>query len=194
MKKLLYVDCLIRGSRSRTKRLADAFLSELGDSYEVEHLELSKTDIKPLLSEDLEKRDLLISQGKTDDPTFALARSFAEADDVLIAAPFWDLSFPSLLKVYFENISVSSLTFRYGEQGIEGLCKGRSLVFLTTRGGIYKNSPLEQGSRYVEAMSVFFGFERYVCVCAEGVDIIGMDTEKILAESCEKAKEEARKL
>lgn len=194
MKKLLYVDCLLRGDKSRTKRLADAFLSELGDSYEVEHLELVKTDLKPLLSEDLEKRDLLISQGKTDDPTFALARSFAEADDVLIAAPFWDLSFPSLLKVYFENISVSSLTFRYGEQGMEGLCKGRSLVFLTTRGGIYKNSPLEQGSRYVEAMSVFFGFERYVCVCAEGVDIIGMDTEKILADSCEKAKEEARKL
>ena len=129
MKKLLYVDCLLRGDKSRTKRLADAFLSELGDSYEVEHLELSKADIKPLLSEDLEKRDLLISQGKTDDPTFALAGSFAEADDVVIAAPFWDLSFPSLLKVYFENISVSSVTFRYGEQGMEGFARAGVLFF-----------------------------------------------------------------
>jgi len=38
--------------------------------------------------------DALIAAGSFDDPMFALARQFAAADEVVIAAPLWDLSFP----------------------------------------------------------------------------------------------------
>ena len=36
---------------------------------------------------------------------------FQRADAILIAAPFYDLSIPALLKVYIENVSVDGITF-----------------------------------------------------------------------------------
>ena len=76
--------------------MADAILSRLGD--EVTELRLEDIDF-PLVNEDfLRRRDALIAAGSLDDPMFAMARQFAAADTVVIAAPFWDLSFPAMLK------------------------------------------------------------------------------------------------
>lgn len=44
---------------------------------------------------------------------FKYAHEFANADLIVIAAPFWDLSIPALLKVYIENIAVDGITFEY---------------------------------------------------------------------------------
>lgn len=194
MKKLLFVDCLIREENSRTKIIADAFFSALSDEYTVERLVLSKAKLKPLDSKTLEKRDELLKSGKTDDEMFSLSRSFAGADAVIVAAPFWDLSFPALLKIYFENICVSGITFCCDEKGMHGMCKGKDFVYITTRGGYYGESALEQGSSYMKAMSVFLGFENFECIDAEGLDVIGADTDGIIKAACKKAKEAAEKL
>lgn len=43
-KQLLYIDCCIRGDKSRTRRLADAFLGELEPrgEFEIERLFLTE--------------------------------------------------------------------------------------------------------------------------------------------------------
>ena len=75
----------------------------------------------------LEKRDRLLREGDFDNPVFAYARQFAQADEIIIAAPFWDLSFPAVLKSYLEQINVVGITFRYTPEGIpEGLCRADS--------------------------------------------------------------------
>ena len=57
------------------------------------------------------------------DPLFRYAKQFAQAADIVVAAPYWDLSFPSILKVYLEQICVTGLTFQYTPEGIpEILC------------------------------------------------------------------------
>ena len=59
------------------------------------------------------RRDRLLSTGNYSDPSFNLARSFAAADLIVIAAPFWDLSFPAALKQYFEQINAIGITCLY---------------------------------------------------------------------------------
>ena len=116
------------------------------------------------------------------------ARQFAGADVVVVAAPFWDLSFPAILKVYIENVSVEGITFRTAEDGLHGLCKGSDLILLTTRGGYYDGTSLEQGSRYLEALKDFFGFGAYTCVAAEGLDAAGVDPEPLVTAAEARAK------
>lgn len=78
----------------------------MGDYTE---LYLPAEPIKPLTEEMLHKRDALLAAGQYDDPMLRYARQFASADQIVIAAPFWDGSFPSLLKVYIENTPSGSL-------------------------------------------------------------------------------------
>ena len=112
-----------------------------------------------------------------------------------MAAPFWDLSFPALLKVYIENVSVEGITSRSTETGLQGLCRGRHLVFLTTRGGIYEpGSDWEQGAPYLAAIQKFFGFGDFRCVAADGLDIQGYDGEAALQKAMEEARTLARSL
>lgn len=51
-----------------------------------------------------------ISRQQTDDSMFDVAKQFARTDMVVVAAPFWDMSIPAKLKIYFENVSVSDIT------------------------------------------------------------------------------------
>lgn len=195
MKKLLYVDCNLRGERSRTRRLAEAFLAQIDrEKYEVERVDLTEIRLSPMDSASLALRDELLARGCFDHEMFRYARQFADADVILVAAPFWDLGFPAQLKIYLENVSVNRITFGYNEQGMVGLCRGTDLVFVTTRGGIYGHGPLECGSSYMRALTELFGIDHYHSVCAEGLDIMGSDVEGILQKAEDEAAEVAGKL
>ena len=115
---------------------------------------------------------------------FALARQFAQADDIVVAAPYWDLSFPAVLKQYIEQINVSGVTFRYSEEGIpEGLCKANRLFYITTAGGDFV--PDDYGYGYIKALAEnFYGIKTVELIKAAGLDIVGADVEQILS-SCE---------
>ena len=133
MKKILYVNaCFKEGSR--TNELAQHLLGNLDG--EIESVNLYEENIKPLDAEMLSKRDKLLESGRTDDDFLRLARQFASADIIVIAAPYWDLLFPAVLRIYLENITVCGITFRYSEKGVPvGLCKAEKLYYVTTAGG-----------------------------------------------------------
>lgn len=195
MKELLFIDCCIRGAQSRTAALARAFLDGLDpEIWHITKLNLMEEGLKPFLGDFFEERQRLLEQGALDHPRFRYAHQFAAADAVVIAAPLWDLSFPALLKIYIENISVENISFGCNEGGCYGICRGGDLVFLTTRGGHYENSPLEQGSRYLAALKDFFGFDRYTCVAADGLDSAGADAPAVLQDACIRAAETAAHL
>ena len=194
MKKVLFVDCCIRREDSRSKQLADHFIAELQKTgkYEVEPLCLMDENLSYFSEGFFLQRERLLAEGKLDHPRFRYAHQFAAADKIVIAAPFWDLSFPALLKVYIENLCVDSITFHTDEHGLHGLCKADHMVFLTARGAIYTDSPMEQGSAYLQQMAGFFGIEKYDCVAAEGLDIGVWPVEELMEKAKEKATEVAK--
>ena len=186
---VLFVNACVR-KESRTKRLADYLLCRLGEPAEEVKLE----DIRfPSDDEDfLRRRDELIASGRFDDPMFSLARQFAQADTVVIAAPFWDFSFPASLKQYVEQISVTGITFRYNERNMpEGLCKGKRLFYVTTAGGVIFSR--EYGYGYIDflARSVF-GIGKTKQFTAENLDTEGADVEAILKKAMESMDRELR--
>ena len=185
MKKVLFVDCCIRRGESRSKELATHFLSELEKTgeYELETLCLMDENLSHFADGFFQQRQELLEADDLQHPRFRYAHQFAAADKIVIAAPFWDLSFPALLKVYIENLCVDGITFHSGAEGLQGLCKADHLVYLTTRGGIYKGSDMEMGSAYLEKMCVFFGIDRYDCIAAEGLDMGIAPVEELLGQA-----------
>ncbi len=174
---ILYINACVR-KESRTKKIADHLLSETGE--QVEEIRLSEI-VFPNADEDfLLKRDKLVLSGAFDDPMFSLARQFARADTVVIAAPFWDLSFPAALKQYFEQINVTGITFRYSEEGVPvGLCRASKLYYVTTAGGCF--FPGEYGFGYVKALAQsFYGISDVELIKAVGLDIVGADEKRII--------------
>ena len=107
---ILFINACIR-ENSRTLVLAKNVMKDM--SGEIAEINLNLENIEPLDRELLEKREKLIGEGRLDDPMLRYAKQFAEADEIVIAAPFWDLSFPAKLKIYLEQIAVSGITFQY---------------------------------------------------------------------------------
>ncbi len=194
MKTLLYVDCCIRREQSRTRKLAESFLGNLPKGWRVEKVVLMDEPLLPLMEGGFAQRDELLQRGDFTHRRFDYAWQFQRADAILIAAPFYDLSIPALLKVYIENVSVDGITFLCDADGLRGNCRARSMTFLTSRGGFYENSPDEMGSRYMEALCGFFGTGAYRCIAADGVDMDPAQTPAIMAEACERAAQAAREL
>ena len=177
---ILFIDACVRKD-SRTLRLANCLLDALGAPYT--HLRLADCAFPAVDEEFLTARDRLVSEGKVSDPIFAYARQFSQAEGIVIAAPFWDLSFPSLLKAYLEQVNVTGITFRYTPEGIpEGMCRAEKLYYVTTVGGEY--FPEEFGFGYVEALAKnYYGVQEVQLIKATGLDIDGAPVEKILLES-----------
>ena len=191
MRSVLIVNCCVRREESRTGELLDSFVSALPEDCEVQEITLMDERLFPLTGLFFEERQALLREGDLNDPRFVRAHRFADADLIVIAAPFWDLSFPALLKLYIENISVEGITFHAVDDRIEGLCKATDMVFLTTRGGRYaedsEQAHMEMGSRYLKALSEFFGVARYHLVAADGLDIADADVDGILYKASEEA-------
>ena len=194
MNTLLFIDCCIRREASRTRKLAEAFLSHLPEGWQVEAVTLMDEPLMPLMEGGFAQRDELLQKGDMHHRRFDYAWQFQKADAILIAAPFYDLSIPALLKVYIENVSVDGITFLCDADGLRGACRARSMTFLTSRGGFYEGSPDEMGSRYMEAMCRFFGTGTYRCIAADGVDMDPAKTPGILAAACEQAAQAAGNL
>ena len=176
----LFIDCCVRND-SRTKRLAEAFLKLLdGD---VERVRLEDVSFPVVDEAFLTRRDMLKANGSYDDPIFDLGRQFASADTIVIAAPYYDLSFPASLKQYIEQINVSGLTFSYTPQGTPvGICKANDLYYITTAGGTF--CPDEYGFGYIKALAEnFYGIKNNRLIAVVGLDIDGADPEKIISEA-----------
>lgn len=186
MKKILYVSaCVKRDIDSRTERLAQAYLQkclELQDcSITTVHLE--NIVMPPLTGKGLAEREEAIRKGDFSGSAFEFAVKFASADEVVIAAPYWDMSFPASLKLYIEQLCVNKLTFCYNEKGMPcGLTKIKKAVYLTTAGGYIGSNNF--GFDYIKGVfSNLFGIADISFFSAEGLDIYGNDSEKILSDA-----------
>ncbi len=180
MKNILYLDACIREG-SRTKRLAEKFMASLKSSEDisVNRIEIAKLDIAPLTAERLKKKNSDELAGTFSDPWYDLAKGFAAADRIVIAAPYWDASFPAKLKVYIENITISTLTFKYDQDGRPvKLINADKLVYISTSGGLINdNNSLKL---YLKELFYMFAVDDVEFYCAQGLDFMLDKVDEIL--------------
>lgn len=103
----------------------------------------------------------------------ALVSQFLAADVVVVGAPFYNFSIPSQLKAWIDRIAQPGRTFRYTANGPEGLAKGKKVIVVSTRGGVYSTSDIGQSMEhqesYLKTVMGFFGVTDVEFVRAEGV-------------------------
>jgi FMN-dependent NADH-azoreductase len=89
-------------------------------------------------------------------------------DVIVINAPMYNFNIPTQLKNYFDLIARAGVTFRYTEQGPEGLVTGKRAIILTSRGGIHKDTPSDLLVPYLNLFLGFIGITDVNYVFAEG--------------------------
>lgn len=150
MSKLVIINACVRQADSRTLRIAQPIIDALSRRYETIRYDLPEMEgIVPLTP------SLFVERGRGDIPSWALeaAKNIAEADRILIAAPFWDMSFPAVLKCFFEQTSLFEVTFTDNGKTCVGLCKAPKVIYITTRGmDIPTGSYLDQSTPYLRAL------------------------------------------
>ena len=178
---VLFVNACVR-KESRTKILADYLLKKIGG--EIIEINLNNDLPKPFDEKLLNKRSSLLKEGNFNDEMFSYAKQFVLADMIVVAAPFWDFSFPALLKTYIEHVNVSGIVFKYTKNGIKTMCRAKKLFYVTTMGGY---NPTDFGFGYITALChTLYGIEDVRLIQAQGLDIIGEDVKALL----DKAKHE----
>ena len=177
MERILFVNACVR-EESRSLRLARRVLEYL--EGQVLELNLEELGLRPLSRETLARREALLSSGNREDPLLRQALEFASADQIVLAAPYWDLSFPASVKVWIEHVNCVGLSFAYGpDDRPYGLCRAKRLFYVMTAGGPIP--PPNQGFAYVDSLcKSFYGIPETVLFEAQGLDLRGADPESLL--------------
>lgn len=178
--KILFVDACVR-PWSRTRKLAQCVLEKFPDA-EVITWDLQKEGLQPFTQDMLSKRNGFIQSGDYSDPMFRWAHTFNEADLIVVAAPYWDLSFPSSVKVLVEHLMVQDLTFFYdADNKPYGVTHIKKLIYVCTAGGeVYDDN---MGFTYLRAVfSRFFSIPEYAYFDTENLDMVSPEEIDALLE------------
>src|SRR5690242_11065449 len=143
--KLLHIDSSILGTHSATRELGAAVVESWRGrqpDIEVQYLDLAREPLGDLTGALIAARssppavagaelrsDIARSERALDD--------FLAADVIVVGAPMYNFSIPSQLKAWIDRIAVAGKTFRYTEKGPEGLAKGKKVIVISARGGMY---------------------------------------------------------
>jgi FMN-dependent NADH-azoreductase len=202
--KLLHIIATTRGENSRTLSISKEFLQTLKEKHpqvQVDELDLSKTELPPVLDTNVKAKYIMMMGGQLDEKTqeswkkvTELAEHFISYDLFLITAPMWNFSVPYMLKHYIDVIMQAGILFSFTAQGPQGLLKYEKMLCITSRGSDYSpGSPihgLDFQEPYLRAIFGLAGIEEIYFVHAQPMDMAPGLTQDAL----EKAKEEARQM
>ena len=154
-------------SRGLTADIVDHYLAQNPD-IEVTYYDL---DTKPI--------SYLSSSAFTDESEqkagAKVMEDFLAADILVIGAPMYNFSIPAQLKAWIDRIAVAGKTFRYTENGPEGLVNGKKIIIASSRGGVYSGdlSVMDHQESYLKGVFGFLGVEAddIEIIRAEGVNL-----------------------
>jgi FMN-dependent NADH-azoreductase len=141
---LLQIDSSARTS-SVTRQLTARFAEDWSETHPEGQLiqrDLSSTRL-PLITDDwgathVEEAKLTPAQRSYLATSDELIEELQAADMVVIGAPMYNFSIPSLLKAWIDQVVRIGKTFGYGPNGPQGLLGKKKVVVITARGGAYE--------------------------------------------------------
>lgn len=166
---LLHIDSSVLGEKSVSRQLGAAVVEawrQARPGVQVRHRDLDREPVPHLDSRTLSGQD-------PSAPALAdaIMREFLEADVVVLGVPFYNFGIPSTLKAWIDRIAVAGKTFRYTENGPEGLAGGKRVVLAIASGGVHAGTGRDFAEPYLRTVLGFLGIEDIETVRAEGVAI-----------------------
>lgn len=185
---VLHIDSGILGDHSVSRRLTAAVVAQI--KAENPGASVSYRDLVAQPVSHLTGTHLMAANMKPEEISQTLASELADgasildqflaAETIVVGAPMYNFSLPSQLKSWIDRIAVAGKTFRYGENGPEGLAKGKKVIVVSTRGGIYSSGPaaaLDHQESYLSAVLGFLGITDIEFLRAEGLNL-GPDSKQ----------------
>ena len=191
---ILHIDSSVAGAKSVGRPLSAAATAKM--------LELNpgaKVVTRDLIAEPLRHYTAVLRVFGADAPALTpeqehelktgetILAEFLAADILVIGAPMYNFSVPSQLKAWIDLIAVAGKTFRYTAAGPEGLCGGKRVIVISTRGGLYGpgsgRDHIDHQEKYLKDVFNFLGITDFTIIRAEGIAI---------PDKAEPAKEAAR--
>jgi len=166
--KLLHLDSSALGASSVTRELSAAIVARWQDAVPgltVDYRDLDNNPLPHLTGGVLGGADQAAAAESN-----ATMDQFLESDVIVIGAPMYNFGVPSTLKAWIDRVAVAGKTFRYTENGPEGLALGKRMVIASGRGGVYgESSPADFQEAYLRQVFSFLGITDIEFVRAEGV-------------------------
>jgi FMN-dependent NADH-azoreductase len=177
MKTLLKLNTSIFGENGASSRLTETFVARwlaTHPSARVIERDLATHPVPHLTAEvfagfNAQPGERSPAQQAAVDVSDALIDELKRADVVVLGLPMYNFAVPSTLKAYFDYIGRGGKTFRYSENGTEGLLTGKEAYVFAARGGIYDGAPSETETSYVRQFLSFLGITDIEFVYAEGL-------------------------
>jgi FMN-dependent NADH-azoreductase len=180
--KLLHIDSSPLAGASVTRDLTGRIVAQWQAAHPgtvVEHLDLA-VDAPTHLNSDslgfrlgLDAAGLTETQKRENAVSEKLVSQFLAADVIVVGAPMYNFSVPSQLKAWIDRVAQAGRTFKYTEQGPQGLAGGKTVIVASGRGGVYSTNPalsfLDHQESYLKAVFGFFGITDVRFIRAEGV-------------------------
>ena len=147
--KILHIDSSTQGDASVTRELTAHAIEKLEARYpdaEILRLDLDADPI-PHLENGRAEPNRYVEQVK-------------DIDLFVIGAPTYNFTVPTQLKAWFDRIAIAGETFRYSENGPEGLLKDKRTIVAIASGGNYDDGhAFEHNKSYVKAFLNFLGMD-----------------------------------
>ena len=168
--KLLHIDSSALGTGSVSRELSAALVRKFVTQYpsaEIRHRDLAADPLPhwtPNADGDVARP---IRDGE-------ILEEFLAADHIVIGAPMYNFGIPSQLKAWIDRIAVAGKTFRYTENGPQGLAGGKKVVIASSRGGIYSvgaAAGMDFQEAYLRTVLGFVGITDIEVIRAEGVNL-----------------------
>ncbi|TOA27157.1 FMN-dependent NADH-azoreductase [Vibrio parahaemolyticus] len=174
MSRVLALKSSILGDYSQSNKLVEDF---------IKHVDQDKLTVRDLAANPLPVLDFAVAtalratedlsqeQQVVVDLSDTLIEEVKAADTLVIAAPMYNFTIPTQLKNWIDLIARAGVTFKYTENGVQGLIEGKKAIVVTTRGGIHKDSPTDNVTPYLRTVLGFVGITDVEFVYAEALNM-----------------------
>ena len=174
MSRVLALKSSILGDYSQSNKLVEDFIKNVDqDKLTVRDLAANPLPVLDFAVATALRatEDLSQEQQAVVDLSDTLIEEVKAADTLVIAAPMYNFTIPTQLKNWIDLIARAGVTFKYTENGVQGLIEGKKAIVVTTRGGIHKDSPTDNVTPYLRTVLGFVGITDVEFVYAEALNM-----------------------
>ncbi|MCR9521308.1 FMN-dependent NADH-azoreductase [Vibrio alginolyticus] len=174
MSRVLALKSSILGDYSQSNKLVENFIKNVDqDKLTVRDLAANPLPVLDFAVATALRatEDLSQEQQAVVDLSDTLIEEVKAADTLVIAAPMYNFTIPTQLKNWIDLIARAGVTFKYTENGVQGLIEGKKAIVVTTRGGIHKDSPTDNVTPYLRTVLGFVGITDVEFVYAEALNM-----------------------
>ena len=188
MSNILYLSASIRDDESVSRDLGDKLVENLAaqSGASVTRRDLSTNDL-PYLTHDRHTANLTPKSERTPEQAElaaigdALIAELQAADTIVISTPIYNFSVPATVKSWADLVARAGTTFKYTENGPEGLLTGKKAYITVASGGVPVGSDADLMTKWLKFFLGFLGIETEQVIAADG--IMGDNADEKIAEA-----------